>query len=180
MKFSPDVQKPKKSSTSFLLFFLHTCTDWDAQHIYSWPNYSIRLQSRSGVAEWLRALCCSMLELPPMLVETWSASMYIKKAWLPFWPPRGKQVSHQRFIRGIHCMQVRKLQARDPNDFETYTKLLQFLFKTNSITLHTVTVIRSTYKTMVFKIVTFTTADETSVSHVGFSSPLKENKNYRP
>ena len=33
-----------------------------------------------------------------------------------------------------------------------------------------------TYKTMVLKIVTFTTADEAGVPHIGLGSPLKENK----
>ena len=28
--------------------------------------------------------------------------------WLPCWPPRGQQVLHQRWIAGIHCMQVTK------------------------------------------------------------------------
>ena len=47
-------------------------------------------RSRAGVAEWLRTLCYGIhghgLKVPPMLVDTWSASMWIKKAWLPCWP----------------------------------------------------------------------------------------------
>ena len=38
---------------------------------------------------------------PPMLVNT-SASMWIKKALLPCWPPYGQQVSHKRWIWGSH------------------------------------------------------------------------------
>ena len=33
---------------------------------------------------------------------------------LPCWPSRGQQVSHQRWIWGIHCMQVTKHARRDP------------------------------------------------------------------
>ena len=42
--------------------------------------------------------------------------------------------------------------------------------------LNILTVVQNTYKTMVLKIVTFTTADEAGVSHIGLGSPLKENK----
>ena len=32
--------------------------------------------------------------------------MWIKMAWLSYWPPRSQQVSHQIWMWGIYCMQV--------------------------------------------------------------------------
>ena len=32
--------------------------------------------------------------------------------WLPCWPSRGRQMSQQRWIWGIHCMQVRKQASK--------------------------------------------------------------------
>ena len=66
--------------------------------------------SQAEVAKWLTALCLlrvarmdrgSSPEPPPMLVDMF-ASMWIKKARLPCWPPYSKQVSHQRWIWGSH------------------------------------------------------------------------------
>ena len=68
------------------------------------------------MTEWVTALCLLCVaqtvvglnpEPPPMLVDM-SASMWIKKTQLPWWPPYSQQVSHQRWIWGIHCAQVRK------------------------------------------------------------------------
>ena len=42
-----------------------------------------------------------------MLVDT-SAGMWIEKARLPCWPVYSQQVSHQRWISGIHCTQATK------------------------------------------------------------------------
>ena len=43
----------------------------------------------------------SWVLVPPILIEM-CTSMWIKKAWLPCWPSRRQQVSHQRWIWGIH------------------------------------------------------------------------------
>ena len=53
------------------------------------PRDFIGLKYRS-LASRVVVLCCSMyshgFESPPKLVDTWSASVWIKKAWLPCWP----------------------------------------------------------------------------------------------
>ena len=73
-------------------------------------------KSQAGVAEWFTApclLCAAWMAMgsspkpPPMLADT-TAGMWIKKARLPCWPLYSQQVSHQRWISGIHCMQVTK------------------------------------------------------------------------
>ena len=40
-------------------------------------------------------------------------STCIKKVWMPCWLPRRQQVSHQRWIWGIHCLQATSTQARN-------------------------------------------------------------------
>ena len=45
------------------------------------------------------------VRVPPRLMCT---SMWIKKIGLLYWPSRGQQMSHQGWIWGINCMQVRK------------------------------------------------------------------------
>ena len=43
-----------------------------------------------------------------------------KTARMPFWPPRGQQVSHQKWILGIRFIQTRKVHKRGIHpDFET-------------------------------------------------------------
>ena len=70
--------------------------------------------SRAGVAERFTAPCVRHRwswvrtpKPPPMLADT-SAGTFIKKARLPCWPLYSQQVSHQRWIWGICCVQVRK------------------------------------------------------------------------
>ena len=72
--------------------------------------------SRAGVAEWSTApclLCATQMVMglspkpPPMLADMF-ADMWIEKAQLPCWPLYSQQVSHQRWISGIHCRQVTK------------------------------------------------------------------------
>ena len=66
--------------------------------------------SRAGVAEWFTASCLlpvarmvvgSSPEPPPVLADM-SASTWVEKAWLPYWPLYSQQVSHQRWIWGSH------------------------------------------------------------------------------
>ena len=44
------------------------------------------------MAQWFRVLCCSMLsqgfEPPSLLADTRSASNWIRKAQLPYWPTK--------------------------------------------------------------------------------------------
>ena len=44
--------------------------------------------------------------------KTTCTSMWIKQARLPCWPSRGQQVSHQRWIWGIPCIQAMKHTSR--------------------------------------------------------------------
>ena len=39
-------------------------------------------------------------------------STWIGLAWLPYWPPRGQQVLHQRWILGFYCTQVTKYASK--------------------------------------------------------------------
>ena len=41
-------------------------------------------------------------------LQEWKDSACRKRDRLPYWPPRGRQVLHQRWIWGIHCAQARK------------------------------------------------------------------------
>ena len=70
---------------------------------------------------WLRPTCVTLYILNSLLLEperqinastTWRfIGFYI---WLPCWPSRGQQVSHQKWIWGIHCAQMTSTQVRDP------------------------------------------------------------------
>ena len=68
-----------------------------------WGRGGLVLLCQAGVTEWFTSLCCNMhghgFEPPTMFVGTWLASMWIKKAWLPYWPLR---VSYQMWIWGWH------------------------------------------------------------------------------
>ena len=55
----------------------------------------------SGIQHCTRHTGGCAREPSPMPVDT-SASMWIKKAWLPCWPLYSQQVLHQRWIWGSH------------------------------------------------------------------------------
>ena len=76
-------------------------------HMRGW---AVILVSPVGVAKWYTVPCLlrvtwtvvsSSPEPPPMLTDT-STGMWIKKARLPCWPLYSQQVSHQRWIWGLH------------------------------------------------------------------------------
>ena len=79
-------------------------------HTSMWIKYGPD-PSRSGRVVYSAVLAArtvvgSSPEPPPMLTDT--SATWIKKARLPCWPLYSQQVSHQRWISGIHCMQVTK------------------------------------------------------------------------
>ena len=86
--------------------------NWQFQKISSNKKLNLKgvLICQTGVAEWFTVLYCSTrghgFKSPAILVDTWSASMWIKKDRSPCWPLYSKQVSHQRWIWG--SLRVRK------------------------------------------------------------------------
>ena len=72
--------------------------------------------SQAGVAKWSTApyllhaarTVMGLSPKPPPILADISAGTWIKKAQLPCWPLYSQQVSHQRWISGIHCMQATK------------------------------------------------------------------------
>ena len=79
--------------------------------IYNQQNRDVK-PSRSSLVDYsavraARTVVGSSSEPPPMPMDT-SAGTWIKKAQLPCWPLYSQQVSHQRWIWGIHCVQARK------------------------------------------------------------------------
>ena len=66
--------------------------------------------------EWLTVPCLlrvaqtvvGLSPKPPPMLADMSAGMWMEKAQLPCWPLYSQQVLHQRWISGIHCMQVTK------------------------------------------------------------------------
>ena len=68
------------------------------------------------MAEWFTVSCLlraartvkGSRPQPPLMLADISAGTWIEKARLSCWPLYSQQVSHQRWILGIHCMQVTK------------------------------------------------------------------------
>ena len=80
-----------------------------------WTVTFAHFSDRSGRVVYSAVLAACRMDgrgfEPPMPVVL-SAGISIKKAWLLCWPPYSQQVSHQRWIWGIHCAQVRKQASK--------------------------------------------------------------------
>ena len=93
--------------THLNIFFKHTVTFHFYSEICSSKNFDVFCSrcSEKKTAEKF-SFCsehCFKVGVKPMLVP----SMWIKKAQLPCWPSRGRQVSHQSWNWGIHSIQAK-------------------------------------------------------------------------
>ena len=107
---SSTVETKDKSKTNY--YKRHKCTNapshwWfcHSENILEWPTQSGRVAYSAMLAA--RTVMGSSPKPAPMLADT-SAGMWIKKAQLPCWPLYSQQVSHQRWISGIHGTEVTK------------------------------------------------------------------------